>query len=110
VTRVARAIPLLLLVAATSCSGATKFGNGPVRIEGNDRLRFKPDSITIASGKHRFVFANVGGLTHDLRSTKSVPGGQSVSFEYTLQTGTYEFVCRVDNHDQAGMRAKLIVK
>jgi plastocyanin len=115
---------VLLLVVSVACAGGPAMQSGPVRIEGNDRLRFEPDDVKITGGKHRFTFANAGGLAHDFRistapgafgtdtdvyASRSVPGGRSVSFEFELQKGTYEFVCRVDNHDRSGMRGKLVV-
>ena len=116
VTRFIRGLAIFGLAACVACSGGAKVqSDGSVHVDGNDRLRFVPDHLTVTAGKHRFAFSNVGQLQHEFRivgvyTTGTISGGHSASFEATVQAGTYQFVCRTDNHDKSGMVGTLVVK
>jgi uncharacterized cupredoxin-like copper-binding protein len=108
---VKRVLLIVLLVHESCAKGAS---SGSVRIDGNDKLRFVPDHLTMTAGKHHFVFSNVGQLRHEFRivgvyTTGTVAGGSSGAFDATLSAGTYQFVCRIDDHDKSGMIGTLTV-
>jgi len=110
--RVKRVLVIALLVLASCAKGAS---SGTVQIDGNDKLRFVPDRLTLTAGKHHFAFRNVGQLNHELRvvgvyTTGTIAGGSSGSFDATVAKGTYQFVCRIDNHDRSGMVGTIVVR
>lgn len=76
----------------------------------------KPNRIRVAPGTVTFVLRNQGRFSHDFHvegagvdayAAKFSPG-RTVRLEVTLQEGEYKLSCPLSNHDERGMRGKLI--
>ena len=117
------ATALLVLIGQACTQDVSPAVKGDtITIDGDDLLDFIPDEISAPPGRYRIVFENIGGLAHnlaltptpgqtgnDLGDTGNVAGMRSRSFTVELTPGTYEFVCRTDKHDLAGMRGTLTI-
>jgi uncharacterized cupredoxin-like copper-binding protein len=73
---------------------------------------------TFKPGTYTFAVRNMGKATHALevegpgvgeRKSDTVSPGESTSLTVTLQQGTYELYCPVDNHKDLGMETKITV-
>ncbi|TFE27027.1 hypothetical protein E0F15_17130 [Frankia sp. B2] len=73
---------------------------------------------TFTPGIYTFVTQNAGHVTHALRiegpglheaTTKDLAPGESEDLTVTLQPGTYELDCPVDNHESLGMKLDITV-
>jgi plastocyanin len=90
----------------------------PVNVTARD-YSFDPGTIQVSAGKVRFNLKNDGAQAHDLHVEK---GGQDLGgtavfgpgntqgATVKLSPGTYDFVCTVGDHEQLGMKGKLVVK
>ncbi len=120
---------LACLCVLAGCGGGGDGGGGksvtvpagkPIAVTATE-YRFDPGTITVTGGggNVRFELKNAGSQAHDLHVLK---GGQDVGgtsvfgpdqtqdATVQLQPGTYEFVCTVGNHEQLGMKGKLVVE
>ena len=78
---------------------------------------FDPSAITASDGNLTFELMNEGGAPHALairgngvdESSDTVDGGQSTTFEVSLQDGSYEIYCPVGDHADRGMVGTLQV-
>jgi nitrite reductase (NO-forming) len=79
-------------------------------------FKFSPTSVQVPLGeKVRFTLNNTGVVEHDL--TISAAGftlrarpGQSATGEFTFQNaGTFDFICSIPGHKDAGMKGSLTV-
>jgi plastocyanin len=90
----------------------------PVAVKAQE-YSFDPKTIQVSAGKVRFELTNAGVQAHDLHverdgqdlgGTPIFSGGQSAGATLNLKPGTYDFVCTVGDHEQLGMKGKLVVK
>lgn len=80
-------------------------------------LFFKPTSLTIpANTDVTITLDNVGVLSHDMSiegtdfaASLTNPGTKS-TFKVNLPAGTYEFICTVEGHADAGMVGHITAK
>lgn len=80
-------------------------------------FEFDPSAITASDGNLTFEVMNEGGAPHALairgngvdESSDTVDGGQSTTFEVSLQDGSYEIYCPVGDHADRGMVGTLQV-
>lgn len=124
---------IALVGVLAGCTGGSK-SSGPVEtidLTAN-AMAFGSKEITIEKGKaYKLVFKNDDSVEHDF-SVKKIPvkltkkddhghgsadlhvhadGGKTESVEFTAtEAGSYEFICTVAGHKDAGMTGKLIVK
>jgi plastocyanin len=124
-TRWAIAATLLVLPAcsvdSTSTPGTTGSappGDTAERIE----VAQHEYSITLprydfSAGTYTFTVDNLGQTGHDFAITgpgvdtiKRMPAGTEAEIIVTLQPGTYELWCSIDNHRTRGMRQTVIVQ
>lgn len=127
---------LILLSSAivlAACGGGGGAASTTINVTLTD-FQFTPNSFTVPAGKeitlnatnngavdHSFVIMKLG---HDLTSSftdadqpnvyweeTAIPVGQTVSYTFTApnEPGTYQIVCAVQGHFEAGMVAKLVV-
>jgi len=80
-------------------------------------LAFEPNAFTIPAGTDvSITLVNDGALQHDFViedqgvDSGLVNGGESTTFTVNLPAGTYEFICSVEGHAQAGMVGTLTVE
>jgi iron uptake system component EfeO len=100
--------------AASAASGAP---GGTINVQAAE-YKFDPPAISVAAGSVTFHVTNAGNEEHEFEIFKGetvvdeveglVPG---VSRDLTVQleAGDYTFVCKLNNHDVAGMKGTLTV-
>lgn len=121
-TRIGRILGAASLAAAAA--GFTA-GTAPANSEAESRVTlvaknfaFEPSKLTVEAGETlRIKFKNKGSLSHNLTFEELDAGTESIQTGNTRilkiqvdEPGTYEFVCTVPGHAQAGMKGKLVVK
>ncbi len=87
-----------------------------------DDYAIMPQDISVRAGRVRFVAANAGRLTHNLRvedpdhdgeplgGTDTAQPGDTVRMAVDLEPGTYRLRCSLANHDDLGMYGELVVR
>ncbi len=81
-------------------------------------FKFTPDTLTVKVGERvKVTLDNTKGtLKHnikqaDLNIDAAVEAGQKATFEFTpAKAGTFDFVCDVPGHKEAGMVGKIVVQ
>jgi plastocyanin len=113
-----------LLVAA--CGDDDDSGR-TVTTPANERLpvvaaeySFDPSSIQVSgAGRLTLTLRNGGSLAHNLKlfrgdeeigGTSTLPAGRSESVRLNLEHGSYRMVCTVGDHEQLGMRGRVLVR
>jgi uncharacterized cupredoxin-like copper-binding protein len=121
---------------AWGIAGESKAVRRSIEITMSDRMRFKPDRITVKQGETvRLVFRNQGrqlhefvlgtrqeleehaalmlkfpDMEHDEPYMAHVPPGKSGTITWTFnRAGDFDFACLVAGHYQAGMVGKITV-
>ena len=125
-TRVpATAVALLAIAAgAAACGGATAstgpatpVPSGVIAVEAKE-YQFTPSTITVPAGSVMFSIKNVGSQEHEFEIFKgdqvvdeveAIVPGLTKDATVTLQAGDYTFVCKLNGHDQLGMKGTLTV-
>ncbi len=83
-----------------------------------EEFAFNPDSLTVSAGEEvEITFTNDGNLSHNLTipafdvETETIQAGNSTTVTFTAdQTGTFDIICSVSGHKQAGMVGELTVE
>lgn len=112
----------VLIVAATLFMGApgsapalSAAGTAQVTITLSE-FKFTPARIQVKPGAVRFVLKNSGVIGHTFvieglkMGTKEIAPGKEVALEVEVKPGTYEVVCDIPGHKEAGMVLILVVK
>jgi plastocyanin len=126
-TRLATRMALRVAFAAlvVGCGGGTTASAGPptpvpsgvIAIEAKE-YAFTPSTITVPAGAVRFSIKNVGSQEHELEIFKGdqvldevegIVPGLTKDATFTLEAGEYTFVCKLNGHDQLGMKGTLTV-
>ncbi len=125
--RMSVAIGALLILAAvlTACGGGggSAGGSGSLVIEMGD-LYFKPNALTAKPGQalqitldnrgsleHNFVLYDTDGRTVLVEKDAIQPGQKAnISLKVPNKPGTYQYVCTVPGHKEAGMVGTLTVQ
>ena len=112
-----------LIVAAcgggdTGSSGpATAVPSGVIAVEAKE-YAFTPSAITVPAGSVTFSIRNVGSQEHEFEIFKGdqvvdevegIVPGLTKDATMTLAAGDYTFVCKLNGHDQLGMKGTLTV-
>jgi len=130
-------LPLLVLLVFSfvlaACGGGQGGASGSINVTMTD-FQYTPNSFTVPAGQevkltiknsgaveHSFVIMKLGSEVTSSFSDKdqanvyweeaAVPAGQTVTDTFTApgEPGTYQIVCAVPGHFEAGMTAKLVV-
>jgi plastocyanin len=111
----------LVAIALSACGGGAAGGGGTgplnVTITGTE-FKYDPNTINAAPGQTiNVTLKNTGSVDHTFvfapaNFKMTVGPGKSDTKSFTAPTapGTYDFVCDVAGHKEAGMVGKLIVK
>ncbi len=111
----------VLAIALSACGGGASSGGGAnavnVTLTGNE-FKFDPATINAAPGQTiNLTVKNIGSVDHTFvfapaNFKMTVAPGKTDTQSFTAPTapGTYDFVCDVAGHKEAGMVGKLIVK
>ena len=126
VRRVRASVTGLALVAAVlaACGGgaasaapATPLPSGVIAVEAKE-YAFTPSSITVPAGSVTLSIKNVGTQEHEFEVFKGdqvvdevegIVPGLTKDATMTLAAGEYTFVCKLNGHDQLGMKGTLTV-
>ena len=122
--RAARAALILIalgLAAACSSPAATPAGTpeeGVVAVSARE-YSFDPKTISVPAGTVVFRITNRGNETHvfeifdaarnELDEIEDIVPGRSADLSIELAPGEYEYVCKLNAHDRAGMVGTLTV-
>ena len=107
---------------AASAGPATPVPSGVVAVEAakDSAYSFTPSAITVPAGSVTFSVRNAGSEEHEFEIFKAdgttvideieglVPG-LTKSLTVTLAPGTYPFMCKLNGHDQLGMKGTITV-
>ncbi len=113
----AAAIVAMLIV--TGCGGSQSGSSQTSEVTlALTEFKFTPDTINTKVGERvKVTLDNTKGtLKHnikqaDLNIDTAVEAGQKATFEFTAtKAGTYDFICDVPGHKEAGMVGKIIVQ
>jgi uncharacterized cupredoxin-like copper-binding protein len=120
----------LAALAIVACSGsapsaapATPVPSGVVAVEAakDSPYSFSPTAMTVPAGTVTFSVKNAGNEEHEFEIFKAdgttvvdeieglVPG-LTKSLTVTLEPGSYQFMCKLNGHDQLGMKGVITVK
>lgn len=119
------AAPLAFAAVVAGCGGggaasagpATPLPSGVVAIEARE-YAFTPAAITVPAGSVTFSIKNVGSQEHEFEIFKGdqvidevegIVPGLTKDATVNLAAGDYTFVCKLNGHDQLGMKGTLTV-
>ncbi|MBI4279745.1 MAG: cupredoxin domain-containing protein [Armatimonadetes bacterium] len=121
-----RVTRLLILAFVTGIAGtglvmirAGHSGQAPAQVIQLEmkEFTFTPKALTAKPGSVRILARNKGMVEHSLTvpalknaTTKNLLAGKSASLDLTVRAGTYQIVCDVPGHKEAGMVATLTVR
>jgi plastocyanin len=85
---------------------------------GDGSLRFERGAVRAAGGRARIEMRNPSNIPHAVgvrgegveEIGETVGKGGTSSVEADLEPGAYELFCPVGSHEEAGMRARLVVR
>jgi iron uptake system component EfeO len=122
------ALAIVPALAFAACDGSTASSGTPTAVPSgvvhvdaakDGPYTFTPSSITVPAGKVTFSVRNAGNEEHEFEVFKGetvvdeieglVPG-LTKSLTVDLAAGDYTFVCKLNGHDQLGMKGTLTVK
>jgi iron uptake system component EfeO len=125
-SRASRTAATLLPFAAilAACSGgtpstgpATAVPSGVIAVEAKE-YAFTPSTMTVPAGAVTFSIRNAGSQEHEFEVFKGetvvdevegIVPGLTKSATMTLAAGEYTFLCKLNGHDQLGMKGTLTV-
>ena len=110
---------VIVLLAGTACqSKPATAGAAATLTVVTTEFKFTPDTLSVHAGERVQVTLDntKGALKHDMRQPElnihaEVEAGEKMTFEFTpSKAGTFDLVCDVSGHKDAGMVGKLIVQ
>ena len=113
------AMTLIVLLASTACQSKPAGADSAATITiVTTEFKFTPDTLTVHVGERVQVTLDntKGTLKHDMYQPElnihaEVEAGKKATFDFVpTKTGTFELVCDVPGHKDAGMVGKLIVQ
>jgi plastocyanin len=118
------AVAIALVVVVAACGGgtassrpATAVPSGVIAVEAKE-YQFTPATVTVPAGSVTFSIRNVGTQEHEFEVFKgdqvvdeveAIVPGLTKDATMTLAAGDYTFVCKLNGHDQLGMKGTLTV-
>ena len=105
----------LLLMGAVQAQAAETV---EVSVEARQGFRFEPSTLEVPAGAEVVVrFENAGAMAHNVQfpefdaGTGTIGSGKSETVRFTAgESGTYEYLCDVPGHADAGMTGKITVR
>jgi iron uptake system EfeUOB component EfeO/EfeM len=116
-------LALAALLAACGGGGAASAGppmpvpSGLIAVEAKE-YQFTPSAITVPAGATHFSVHNAGTQEHEFEIFKGdqvvdeiegIVPGLTKDATITLEPGDYTFMCKLNGHDQLGMKGTLTV-
>jgi iron uptake system component EfeO len=111
------AIFLALLFAGACAQSSSESSGGAIEVKARD-FAFDPDSIPAEAGRLTFRVRNTGHELHEFEifrgrklvdEVEDITPGLERSLTVTLEPGTYEYACKVEDHYERGMKGTLKV-
>ena len=102
---------------AASAGPATPVPSGVIAVEARE-YAFTPSALSVAAGSVRFAVRNGGTQEHEFEVLKGdqvvdeiegIVPGLTKDATMTLEAGTYTYMCKINGHDQLGMKGTLTV-
>jgi uncharacterized cupredoxin-like copper-binding protein len=116
---VAFVVVLVVVVVALSGGGdgdGTAAPGSGIRVSMTD-YAFEPDPLVLSGDDKVVTVVNDGELPHDFvvpelgKGTPDLPPGGELTIDFSDQpAGTYEVVCDITGHREAGMVSELIIE
>lgn len=115
-------IVFVVIAAALLAAGCQSRSAGPAPSASQQaevsltEFKFEPSTVTVNAGKVLFHFTNNGAVEHTVlipelsKGTPMIRPGVDYDVELDLPAGTYDVICDVPGHKEAGMTMTLIVK
>jgi plastocyanin len=117
--------PVAVALVLAACSGPTTptagtptpVPTGVIVVEAKEYV-FTPSTITVPAGSVTFSIRNVGTQDHELEvllgdqvvdKVEAIAPELTKDATVTLAAGDYTFVCKLNGHDQLGMKGTLTV-
>ena len=113
-----------IAVLVTACGGgaasmgpATPVPSGVIAVEARE-YAFTPSALSVTAGSVRFAVRNGGTQEHEFEVFKGdqvvdeiegIVPGLTKDATMTLEAGTYTYMCKINGHDQLGMKGTLTV-
>jgi iron uptake system component EfeO len=103
--------------APASAAPVTPVPSGVIAIEAKE-YAFIPSTVTVPAGSVTFSIRNVGNEEHEFEIFKGdtvvdevegIVPGLTKDLTVTLAAGDYTFLCKLNGHDQLGMKGTLTV-
>ena len=100
-----------------SSAPATAAPSGVIAVEARE-YSFTPATITVPAGSVTFSVKNAGTEEHEFEifegdkvvdEVEGMVPGLTKQLTVTLEAGDYTFVCKLNGHDQLGMKGTLTV-
>ena len=96
----------------TACAGTDAAAGVEVTTR---EMKFSPSKVQIYEGSQTFTVRNRGDLAHtfslnELGREVTVQPGKTKTLTLNLSPGTYEYVCRILDHEGLGMIGTLRVR
>lgn len=115
-------VSLSCLIALCACNGGTvadTYPDGAVAIQ-LDEFSIDLESPTLGEGSSTFRVVNVGNIEHELAvydalgdlvgAVRNIRSARERALELDLATGTYQLICEIPGHVEAGMVGMLVVE
>jgi uncharacterized cupredoxin-like copper-binding protein len=118
----------MLVIIGLAAGCATRQGATPSPTGGSEsgpvgvvlrEFEFEPRPLKVKAGKVRFLLMNRGSVEHDFmipevmqameHEKDLVQPGKTKTIEIDLKPGTYQVVCTVSGHQEAGMKTTIEV-
>jgi plastocyanin len=107
----------VIAISLFGCGGDDTGGatDGALVVEASE-FAFEPESVTIAADADvEITLDNVGAVEHDWTIEEldvhiHADAGETVTGTVNVPAGTYEVICRVPGHAEAGMVGTLIAE
>jgi iron uptake system component EfeO len=106
--------------SSSSSAPATTVPAGVVAVEArNNPYSFSPSTLTVPAGSVTFSVKNAGTEEHEFEifegetvvdEVEGLVPGLTKELTVTLQAGSYTYVCKINGHDQLGMKGTLTVQ
>lgn len=118
-------VPAAFVVVAAACSSGTSGSSGPatsvpsgvIAVEAKE-YQFTPSTITVPAGAVAFSIKNAGTEEHEFEifmgdqvmdEIEGLVPGLTKDLMVSLEAGDYTFMCKLNGHDQLGMKGTLTV-
>lgn len=107
-----------VLLAACGGGGSTGGGSASVTITGSDDLKWSVNAVTVKAGQATTItLVNSGKVEHnfvisELNIRVDMPAGKTVTatIPASAKAGTYQYICDVPGHKEAGMVGTLTIQ